>query len=70
MDRSNEVRRIADRVIGVPTRAEETLVPNEYYLHTGCWKITEQQFDELRKEMQVTEILVDGFYITLTVIYK
>lgn len=70
MDKSNEIKKIADTVIGTQTKVEATLEPNEYYLYSEAWRITTSELDELRKQMQITEIVIDGFSLMLVVKYK
>ena len=61
-----ELKKIADSIIGVSTKVEATLEPNEFYIYTEVWTLTIEQLDRIRKKVNITAISVEGYSIMLT----
>lgn len=61
-----ELKEIADRVIGTSTIVEATLEPKEFYIYTEVWTLDIEQLEQIRKEVNITAISVDGGSIMLT----
>lgn len=61
-----ELKKIADSIIGVSTKVEATLDSNEFYIYTEVWTLTIEQLDRIRKEVNITTISVEGYSIMLT----
>ena len=65
------LKRITDEAIGITsTFVEATLEPGEYYIYTEVWQLTAEQLDQIRRQVNVTSISVDGGRIMLTAKYK
>lgn len=66
-----DLKRITDEAIGITsTFVEATLEPDEYYIYTEVWQLTAEQLDQIRRQVNVTSISVDGGRIMLTAKYK
>ena len=61
-----ELKEIADRVIGTSTIVEATLEPKEFYIYTEVWTLDIEQLEQIRKEVNITAISVDGGSIMIT----
>lgn len=63
-----DIKRIIDDAIGSnSTRVEPTLERNEYYAYTEVWTMPIEQFNQIRSELKVTAISIDGGSIMLTI---
>ena len=63
-----DIKRIIDEAIGCNvTIVEPTLEKNEYYAYTEVWAMPIEQFNQIRSELKVTAISVDGGKIMLTI---
>lgn len=66
--RREDIKRIIDEAIGCnSSRVEATLERNEYYAYTEVWTMPIEQFNQIRSELKVTSISVDGGSIMLTI---
>ena len=45
-----ELKEIADRVIGTSTIVEATLEPKEFYIYTEVWTLDIEQLEQIRKD--------------------
>lgn len=61
-----ELKDMTDRVIGASTKVEATLDPKEFYIYTEVWTLNIEQLEQIRKEVNITAISVDGGSIMLT----
>lgn len=61
-----EIKKIVDNIVGVPSIVEATLERNEYYIYTEVWQLTIEQLDRIRERMKISSISVDGGRIMLT----
>lgn len=61
-----ELKRIADDIIGASTLVEATLERNEFYIYTEVWFMTTEQLERIREKVNITAISVDGGRIMLT----
>ena len=62
-----ELKKITDEALGVSsTTVEETLEPHEYYIYPDVWNITTQQLDQIRQQVHISSLSVDGGRLMLT----
>ena len=61
-----DIKRVVDDIVGVPSIVEATLEMNEYYIYTEVWQLTIEQLDRIREQMKISSISVDGGRIMLT----
>lgn len=61
-----DIKRVVDDIVGVPSIVEATLERNEYYIYTEVWQLTIEQLDRIRERMKISSISVDGGRIMLT----
>lgn len=62
-----DLKRIIDEVTGVGTSfVETTLDSREFYIYSEVWTITTEKLDQIRKQVNITAISVDGGKLMLT----
>lgn len=66
MMKREDIKRVVDDIVGVPSIVEATLERNEYYIYTEVWQLTIEQLDRIRERMKISSISVDGGRIMLT----